>query len=513
MKYLMHILFCVILCVFFSLPVFAADNESALLRKELNQLKKEHEEQKNRMLLLEKRLYSLEQQNTSTSAIAVEAEAIAVEARESAQEARKVASQSRDTHEKISSTPVYDKLPSYVTKGFEFHGYMRSGFGVNDKGGHQVPFQAPGADAKYRLGNETETYGELALVNTFAPWDEGPDFKLQVRLGFHTDEDTNWDITNDQFAIRESFVQASGFDWAPELSFWAGQRFYRRHDIHINDFYIFNMSGYGGGIEDIRAPFTDARIALAYIGGSTDTYAFPDVGDAAKNTLDIRLYGFNVPFGKGTLWIAPSMVKGGTYTTQDSTGNDVTAEYPDASGYAVGFMHNRVFKKGGYNEATFQYGIGTGSDFSPDIQDPTPNLEDSWQFRFTESNVIEFERVSLMSDFIYQVKDSGADANGKIIWVSAGMRPIYHFTKHVGLAFEAGVDWVDNEQTDESGFLYKLTIAPELRFGDRFLDRPVLRAYITYVSWSDDFEGQVGGNAYENDTQGFSAGVQMEAWW
>ena len=44
---------------------------------------------------------------------------------------------------------------------FEFHGYFRSGYGLNGKGGQQVAFIAPGADAKYRLGNEAETYGEV----------------------------------------------------------------------------------------------------------------------------------------------------------------------------------------------------------------------------------------------------------------------------------------------------------------------------------------------------------------
>lgn len=38
---------------------------------------------------------------------------------------------------------------------------------LNGKGGQQVPFQAPGADAKYRLGNEAETYAELIFVNNW----------------------------------------------------------------------------------------------------------------------------------------------------------------------------------------------------------------------------------------------------------------------------------------------------------------------------------------------------------
>jgi|SRR6266850_7368614 len=63
----------------------------------------------------------------------------------------------------IPTTPTYDLLQEAETKladiqqqlgSFEFHGYFRSGYGVNSKGGQQVAFQAPGAGAKYRLGNE-----------------------------------------------------------------------------------------------------------------------------------------------------------------------------------------------------------------------------------------------------------------------------------------------------------------------------------------------------------------------
>ena len=50
---------------------------------------------------------------------------------------------------------------------FEFHGYLRSGYGLNGEGGQQVAFEAPGADAKYRLGHEAETYGEFIFVNNW----------------------------------------------------------------------------------------------------------------------------------------------------------------------------------------------------------------------------------------------------------------------------------------------------------------------------------------------------------
>src|SRR5260370_21655908 len=76
----------------------------------------------------------------------------------------------------LPSEPTYDLLREADKKiadlqqemqSFEFHGYFRTGYGLNGKGGAQVAFQAPGADAKYRLGNEAETYGEFIFVNNW----------------------------------------------------------------------------------------------------------------------------------------------------------------------------------------------------------------------------------------------------------------------------------------------------------------------------------------------------------
>ncbi len=76
----------------------------------------------------------------------------------------------------LTSEPSYDLLREADSKiaelqeregSFESHGYFRSGFGLNSRGGQQVAFEAPGAQAKYRLGNEAETYAELIFVNNW----------------------------------------------------------------------------------------------------------------------------------------------------------------------------------------------------------------------------------------------------------------------------------------------------------------------------------------------------------
>jgi len=180
----------------------------------------------------------------------------------------------------------------------------------------------------------------------------------------------------------------------------------------------------------------------------------------------------------------------------------------------MGFVHSHEFDNDGYNKLTFQYGKGTGSDFSPNVQDPSATLYNAWRFRFTESSVINpCDNFCMMSDFIYQLDDTGADGDSQTTWISAGMRPVYFFTEHLGLAFEAGLDYVNNKPNDYNGILCKFTIAPELRINNKFMGRPVLRTYITYATWSDGFKGMVGNPVYTDDTAGISAGIQAEAWW
>lgn len=93
------------------------------------------------------------------------------------------------------------------------------------------------------------------------------------------------------------------------------------------------------------------------------------------------------------------------------------------------------------------------------------------------------------------------------------MRPIYHFDKHFSLAFEGGVDYVEDAGLDRNGTLYKLTLAPQVALGNRFFSRPVIRVVVTYATWSDSFAGQIGGNDYVDDTSAWTWGVQIESWW
>src|SRR5271165_5198996 len=123
----------------------------------------------------------------------------------------------------LPSAPTYDLLREADVKieklqeqvqSFEFHGYFRSGFGVNGRGGQQVAFIAPGAGAKYRLGNETETYGEFIFVNNWVNPEHDSDkawMKTEVMIEANTTNSASYanfiGPGNDQFRLREAFVR------------------------------------------------------------------------------------------------------------------------------------------------------------------------------------------------------------------------------------------------------------------------------------------------------------------
>ncbi len=96
--------------------------------------------------------------------------------------------------------------------------------------------------AKYRLGNEAETYGEFIFVNNWLNPERSSDkawMRTEVMIEANTSDAASYanfpgDVGNDQFRLREAFVQAGNlFDWQPDAKFWAGERYYRRQ--HIRD--------------------------------------------------------------------------------------------------------------------------------------------------------------------------------------------------------------------------------------------------------------------------------------
>ncbi len=392
------------------------------------------------------------------------------------------------------------KLDNFVF----FHGYLRSGVGVNGEGGAMQYFRAPGAGAKYRLGNESDTYGEIDLSKDWAAKDGGPQYHTEIMGSFATME-LNGSSDRDSFALRQCFVEATNFAPFPEWKFWAGERYYDRHDIHIIDFYLLDMSGYGGGVRDIEVP--GGKLGVAVFGSSTTEWE-TTVGNIDKQSLDLRYYDVPVPLGTGLFWADLAMQPGGNVT---STGEEIST----SRGYALGFIHVHDKLWGGFNKCSVQWGQGPAANFSSTLQAPNLQNDGASQFLFTETLTIEpiEDKLSMQATTVTRVIDTGDGTPGRTIWYSAGLRPIWHFTKYFSLAAEYGADWVNDEPDNAKGTLHKFTICPQLSAGNNFFSRPALRAFATYAVWPDSLKGKVGGAAYADATEGWSFGCQMETWW
>jgi maltoporin len=417
----------------------------------------------------------------------------------------------------LPSEPSYDQLQEAKTKiselehnakTFEFHGYFRSGYGLNSVGGQQVAFEAPGAGAKFRLGNEAETYAELIFVNNWTNPEHDPTqpwIKTEFMIEANTDNSENYSNPNtDQFRFREAFVQIGNiFKRQPNAIFWAGERYYRRQHIDIDDFYPLDMSGYGGGIENFNVGF--GKAAVAVIGGSKPEIV-TNAGTYSKVDVDARVYNIKAPLGQVAFWFDYAVAKGGT-TPQGIT-------FPTATGYGLGFTHQRLKWEGGYTQFTIQYGKGAASNFSSSLDNPSIYLRNSERFLITEQVVVQpNNKFAIMPIALYQRVKDGNPLHGTDRWLSFGARPVYFFTDHVSLAVEGGFDRVWSGQQLYDGWLRKFTIAPQIGAGREFFSRPVLRAFLTYGNWSEGLMGLVGGIPYRTRTNGLTYGVQAESWW
>ena len=323
-------------------------------------------------------------------------------------------------------------------------------------------------------------------------------------------------IGSDQFRLREAFVRAGHiFESQPDAKFWAGERYYRRQHIEIDDFYPLDMSGYGAGAEDVNVGV--GKLAVAFLAG-----ARPDIvtqnGNYAKSNIDIRLYDMKGPAGLWAAWFDFATARGGT--AQIGSTLPAGTAFPTANGYAIGLRHQRLEWHGGYHAFSVQYGKGAASNFSTSIEDPTPFLKSSERLLIAEHLLIQpTDRFAIMPIFIFQRKRDGQPGHGFNDWASFGVRPEVFFTKYLSLAFEGGFDHTEgfvttqNGNTQFDGWLRKFTIAPQIGAGRKFFSRPVLRVFLTYANWSNGFRGLVGGVPFEDRTSGLTYGVQAETWW
>lgn len=440
-----------------------------------------------------------------------------------------------ETRDQPTERHLTERAEQVLSDFVDIGGYLRSGYGRTGAGGPMVGFQAPGAASKYRLGNEAETYGELIFGKNFylpGTFDldgtervdgalRGPVARVQARISFFNPYSAFGSADATAVGLPEAWASVGQvLPFAPTTKFWAGNRFYRRHDIHITDFYYWNTSGGGGGIEDV--PLGPGRLALAWIGwGSTSGLNYvpqPDPENRAgfsKSTYDLRAYDLPFLLGNVELGLAYANAVSGV----DQSGR----QGPRSHGFAGTMVHTipRFISEDGIQKLSVQYGTGPARTFTAGFETVTsaagtfirPDENGHTRVRVTESFTTNLgEHLSIGPVIVFQLSREGP-RNHDQLWVSAGARPIIHFSRHVSLAVEGGLDWVKDEAAATEGALAKVTVAPQISIDNRWNSRPVVRAFVTGAFWTDDFVGSVGGADYATRGEGLNAGMQMETWW
>ena len=394
----------------------------------------------------------------------------------------------------------------------DFHGYARSGIGATSSGGDQACFQANGAGAKYRLGNECETYTEIKLGQELYKAD-GASFYLDTNFAGSASQDQDWEPANggDGLSIREFNVKAKGvLESLPEATLWAGKRFYQRHDIHINDFYYWDVSGPGAGIEGIDLGM--GKLSLAWLrtseAGGDIIKSESNVTDELRNdVLDVRIAGINTN-KDGSLELGLDY---GFSSTAD--GQSLTDNAPD-TGYMLTAEHTQGNFFGGFNKLTLQYATDSMTGWVGHNQGSNVSLADSEMVRLIDQGVVKIgDNVEGMYSVIFQDIDRGNDSGST--WVSAGIRPVYKWSENHSTAVEIGYDTVDFDagNGNKDNDLLKLTVAQQWSAGSSFWARPVIRAFVTYAQWDHEDYHPASDILDDDADDGFTYGVQMEAWW
>lgn len=384
-----------------------------------------------------------------------------------------------------------------AAQGLEFSGYGRVGVGEALGGdGRQSCFQLPGAPSKYRLGNECETYWELELNQDVYRGEDGTVVTLNGMASLMEQYNHFPDFGGDTGSIR--MPQAWAGVRSPVINdgtFWVGRRYYKRHDIHISDFYYWNPSGTGAGIDNYKL----GKYFLSYAFTREDTIDQPD----KANRHDFNLGGIE-PNADGDLELGLSVIQKAGQVRGAHSGWSLSAEH-DQDGFL-----------GGENRFVVQYGEGPGIGLGQTGDLTAGSNTRTWR-------VLESPMWQITPNFggalLALMQKTKAPDNQGLTWYSFGVRPSYAFSDHFKLVMEFGHDQI-RPDAGETRKLDKFTIAPTLSMGKAFMARPELRLYYTYARWNraaqraaDAETALAADGPYGSQLHGANAGVQLETWW
>ncbi len=339
---------------------------------------------------------------------------------------------------------------------------------------------APGHGGIGRLGNECHTYGEFALSQGMQAG--GVNYKALVMTNFSSAGGS--DASGLTTAVNQIYVESTGYDIAPNQTFWVGRRFYHRADVHWDDSFYVDMSGTGAGVDSINLGFGSLSVAAFRQNDVTSIAA----GSNPATRLNLDLEGINInPGGKLRVTAAFTDVDGGG----------------GKKGYGLSLQHkqtgifggeNTLFVQGTQGSAGLNMGFGNSGDGS-DVK--------AWRI----ADSLAWLNGPLTAQTLIHFGQENSDIVGKAKSWSLGGRVAYAFTKNFKLQAELG--HANNKRDGfEAENITKFTIAPTLTVGPNYYDRPELRFYVSNFRYNDAYKA----SASQSKSSKTAAGFQAEIW-
>ncbi len=460
-----------------------------------------------------------------------------------------------------------------LTRNYSFNEYMRAGVAFNGSGGAQgnISFIVPdnyvgGGRSTSRLGNENDFYTELSFNQAHILGDspDVADVSFRVTPNFFTNGifhesflttgNTGSPTADFRVGMREGYVEMKNvFKNAPEITFWAGQRFYDRYNIDPNDWFWLDTSGFGIGAYNIH--LGPGNLYVAWIAANHDSLDLVNdptqtsaIGDQLEQTIDVRYKDIDIGFGKLSIIGIANYTKGGQVTPNGGTtftdvlGNTDTINVRSSDEYGLGGgliwqydfgnkSYLRVFGLFGFGQTNFgaeNLGNSVGA-FETNVNNfllgrsaSNVQVNGEGQFSGSVNPYREANQYRAGWEFVWNVTDRfamdfwgywdqnssgfetvGTNQNGVIKnanatrnFYGAAVRPVFWISDNFAIQGQAGVQYVDNVRGysgtnafGRGGTMGLFTIAPTIKPKGGYFTRPELRLFATYSIWSNSLKG------------------------
>jgi maltoporin len=411
-------------------------------------------------------------------------------------------------------------------------GYLRGSFGASNQKGRMTCFKLAlpgGMFSKYRLGNECEVWSETHFSVVTYAGDDGAVATLHVMptifipttyIGYSpagaTDApDQNLTSTGAVLYLPTLYADIKGIPWLFGGTAWAGTRYYKRESIYISDFFYWNPSGVGAGVEDFNLG-KDLRLSYAVFAVDGEPVSMQERAPSLPLQVD---FGFrnDLQLRGIKFWPTGEFQLGFQYIANFSNN-------PAAHGGWGGTFQFVQQAFGGDNKFAVQYGRGGGTGFGTLARFYYPDFSvrhdlSEWRFRILDVFTIQpIKYVGAQVAGVFQRDDLGTPGSQQD-WISVGGRVSVAFLRHAKFLAESGFDRVKKANGADPQFLRKSTAALAFSADREFLSRPELRLFVTFAQWNEAARiagvdsGRIYTDVYPQFLSGFIFGMQAETWW